>query len=74
MGWIDSAEAFIGSRKLRNLLVHEYMSDVQLFLAALLSAREATEVLFSTVTRIDAEASSLGLTGDKLPNRPNHAG
>ena len=66
MRWIDSAEAFIGARKLRNLLVHEYMADVQLFLQALLAAREATEVLFSTVARIDAQAASIGLNGNKL--------
>jgi hypothetical protein len=74
MGWIDSAEAFIGARKLRNLLVHEYMSDVQLFLQALLAAREATEILFSTVARIDAEATSLVLAVDNLPDNTNHDG
>jgi len=74
MGWIDSAEAFIGARKLRNLLVHEYMSDVQLFLQAMLAAHEATEILFSTVARIDAEATSLGLAVDKLPKNTTHGG
>lgn len=66
MQWVDSAEAFIGSRKLRNLLVHEYMSDAQLFLQALLAAREATEMLFSTMAAIEAEAASIGLMGQKL--------
>jgi len=61
MQWIESAEAFIGARKLRNLLVHEYMSDTRLFLQALWSAREAAEMLFSTVAAIEAEASVLGL-------------
>lgn len=74
MGWVDSAEEFIGSRKLRNLLVHEYMSDVPLFLQALLAAREATEVLFSTVAHIEAEATSLGLTVDQLPKSTSHGG
>ncbi len=64
MQWIESAEAFIGSRKLRNLLVHEYMSDTQLFLQALLSARDAAEMLFCTVAAIEAEASALGLHTD----------
>jgi hypothetical protein len=27
-GWIDSAEEFVGARKLRNLLVHEYMACI----------------------------------------------
>ncbi len=63
MQWVDSAETFIGARKLRNLLVHEYMSDVELFLQALLAAREASEMLFSAVAVIEAEAASIGLTG-----------
>ena len=61
MQWVESAEAFIGARKLRNLLVHEYMSDTQLFLEALWSAREASEMLFRTVAAIEAEAAALGL-------------
>ncbi len=63
MQWVNSAETFIGARKLRNLLVHEYMSDVELFLQALLAAREASEMLFSAVAAIAAEAASIGLTG-----------
>ena len=62
MQWVNSAETFIGARKLRNLLVHEYMSDVELFLQALLAAREASEKLFSAVTAIETEAESIGLT------------
>lgn len=65
MQWIDSAEAFIGARKLRNLLVHEYMSDAQLFLQALLAAHEAAEMLFSTVAAIEAEAAAIGLISVK---------
>lgn len=61
MQWVERAEVFIGARKLRNLLVHEYMSDTQLFLQALLSAREAAEMLFRTVAAIEAEAAALGL-------------
>ena len=59
--WVESAETFIGVRKLRNLLVHEYMSDTQLFLQALVSAREAAQMLFRTVAAIEAEAAALGL-------------
>lgn len=61
MQWIESAEVFIGARKLPNLLVHEYMSDVQLFLQALLSAREAAAMLFLTVAAIENETTTLGL-------------
>lgn len=63
MQWVESAEVFIGARKLRNLLVHEYMSDIRLFLQALLSARESAEMLFRTVATIEAEAAALGLHG-----------
>ena len=61
MQWLESAEAFIGARKLRNLLVHEYMSDTQLFLQALLSAREAANLLFRTVAAIENEAATRSL-------------
>ena len=61
MQWIQSAEAFFGARKLRNLLVHEYMSDVQLFMQALLTARDAAETLFQVVQAIEAEAMAIGL-------------
>ena len=61
MQWIDSAEMFIGARKLRNLLVHEYMSDVQLFLQALMAARDAAEILFRTVQAMQSHAADIGL-------------
>jgi len=62
MQWIENAEIFIGARKLRNLLVHEYMSDAELFLQALLTAREAAKMLFDAVTAIEAEAVAVGIT------------
>lgn len=62
MGWVDSTEEFIGARKLRNLLVHEYMTEVQLFLDALLSARAATHLLLNVLDRVKHEAYELGLT------------
>ena len=61
MQWVQSAETFIGARKLRNLLVHEYMSDEALFLQALLSANEAAEMLFKTVNAIEVYARVIGL-------------
>lgn len=63
MQWIESAEVFISARRLRNLLVHEYMTDVQLFLHALLTAREASEMLFTAFVNIEATAASLELPG-----------
>jgi uncharacterized protein YutE (UPF0331/DUF86 family) len=56
MEWLDSAEEFIGARKLRNLLVHEYMTEPQLFFEALLAAKPATEHLFQVIAKIKEEA------------------
>ena len=70
MQWIESAEGFVGSRKLRNLLVHEYMSDAQLFLQALFTARDAVEMLFKTVGAIEAQAAALGLMDATKPLTP----
>ncbi|CAK0772833.1 conserved hypothetical protein [Gammaproteobacteria bacterium] len=53
MGWVESAEEFISTRKLRNLLVHEYMITPDIFLEALLSAKAATELLFRVVANIN---------------------
>jgi len=62
MGWLESSEAFVGSRKLRNLLVHEYMSDAGLFLEALQTADNATQMLTGIVTNIARYAGKLGLS------------
>ena len=61
MQWIQSAEDFFSARRLRNLLVHEYMSDAALFLESLLTAKEATDMLLSLVHAVDIEAQSMGL-------------
>ena len=61
MQWLDSAEEFVGSRKLRNQLVHEYMTSPELFLEALLAADEASRLLMEIVSRIRKQASDLEL-------------
>jgi hypothetical protein len=61
MGWMENAEELIGARKPRNLLVHEYMIDPDLFLEALLIAKSATELLFRIVEKLEQEAERLGL-------------
>lgn len=60
-GWIDNAEEFVGARKLRNLLVHEYMTEAELFLESLQAADGATHMLIDAVTRIKQQAETLGL-------------
>ncbi len=61
MGWVEDAEEFLGTRKLRNLLVHEYLTEPALFHEALLTAKSATEMLFRIVTAIKSEATARGL-------------
>jgi len=63
IGWVDNAETFVGSRKLRNLLVHEYMTDAELFLESLRAAEGATHMLMEVVSRIAQHAGTLGLEG-----------
>lgn len=61
MEWIASTEEFIGARKLRNLLIHEYMSNPELFLEALIAADQATQQLQVIVTRMRQQAQNIGL-------------
>lgn len=61
-GWLDSAETFVSARKLRNLLVHEYMAEAELFLESLQAADEATHMLIDVVARIKQQADTLGIT------------
>lgn len=64
MGWIENAESFFGARKLRNLLIHEYLSDPALFLEALQAADHATQMLFATVEAITKYAQHIRLAQD----------
>ncbi len=61
MGWIVDAGAFIRARRLRNMLVHEYMFDSTLFLETLQAADRATHMLMGVVTTITAYAETIGL-------------
>ena len=61
MGWIDDAETFVSTRKLRNLLVHEYMANARLFLETLQSADKATLMLIAVVDRIIQYAKNINL-------------
>ncbi len=64
MGWIENAESFFGARKLRNLLIHEYLSDPALFLEALQAADHATQMLLATVDAIIKHAEHIRLSQD----------
>ena len=62
MQWLASADSFVGTQKLRNLLENEYVADPELFLQALLEADGAAQMLFNVVGAIEAEAASVGLS------------
>lgn len=66
MGWIENAEVFISARKLRNLLVHEYLIDAKLFLDALHATKDATFMLISIVNKISQHAKTIGLIDIKV--------
>lgn len=68
MGWVENAEEFIGARRLRNLLVHEYMTEPDLFHEALVTAKSATEMLFNVVAAAKAEATERGLLSAGKPH------
>lgn len=61
LGWVDNAETFVGARKLRNLLVHEYMTDPNLFLENLHEANTAAQMLMDVVARIAQHAETIGI-------------
>lgn len=61
IGWLEDAERFFGARKLRNLLVHEYLTDPALFLESLQTADRAARMLLSIVEAINLYAVSIGL-------------
>ena len=73
MHWLQNAEQFVGARKLRNLLVHEYMADADLVLQALLVARDASEMLFDAVTNIEAEAVAIRAMAPRACASLHHA-
>ena len=67
MGWLEDAEAFFGARKLRNLLVHESLTDPALFLEALQTADSAARMLLAVVGAMDQYAVSIGLVAADSP-------
>jgi hypothetical protein len=64
MGWITDAMSFVSARKLRNLLVHEYMTDPELFLQSLQTASSATIMLISIVNKLKQYAVVISLISD----------
>ncbi|HRK37066.1 MAG TPA: hypothetical protein PK347_01635 [Burkholderiaceae bacterium] len=66
MQWVDSAQRFVSARKLRNLMVHEYMTDQTLFLDAVLAANDACHMFYDSVERIQVWAITNGLLQESI--------
>lgn len=64
MGWITDSMSFVNARKLRNLLVHEYMTDPELFLQSLQTADNATIMLITIVNNLKHYADLIDLNSD----------
>lgn len=65
MNWIGNAQQFFVARKLRSLMVHEYMIDPNLFLDSILAADETCTLLYDTVMRVQAWADSIQLKSNR---------
>jgi len=60
LGWIDSADAWLEMRKLRNQMVHEYIEDIQILMSALKSGHAFVPVLIDTAQRLSDQTHKLG--------------
>ena len=69
LGLLDSVEAWIEARNLRNRLVHEYVQDPEEFVGAIIRAQELLPLLVTTYNRINRSArASLGSQGGDWPS------
>ena len=57
-GWIDSADAWMAARRLRNLMVHEYIEDRQILSDALYTGHAFVPVLAAASARLAAVTRS----------------
>lgn len=60
LGWIESTQAWVELRELRNRLVHEYMESADDLLDALQQALQGVHVLTETQFRMAAYAQKAG--------------
>lgn len=59
LGWLASADSWLETRQLRNLLVHEYIADVGLLLTSTRTALVRCALLQDTADRLMTIASGL---------------
>ena len=59
LGWIESVEAWLEIRKLRNQMVHEYIEDLALLTSALQTGHKHVSTLVVAGQKMMAQASLL---------------
>lgn len=59
LGWLSSANLWLETRQLRNLLVHEYIEAPELLITSVRTALGRCNLLLDTAERLIAEASKL---------------
>lgn len=64
LGWINSADAWVDARQLRNRMVHEYMENPARFVEAINAAHEFVPMLASAAQAMTLEVHSRIGTGE----------
>lgn len=59
LGWIESVQAWIELRELRNRLIHEYMESTEDLLEALIAALQGVQVLVDVRSRMAIRVQGL---------------
>lgn len=68
LGVIDSVEAWLAARNLRNQLVHEYVLDAAVFAQSILLAKGYSAVLLQTYNRLRRDSiDRMGVSENRLP-------
>ena len=57
LGWLDSTDAWLEMRKLRNQMVHEYIEDLLILSSALRFGHEFVPTLIDTTARLVQQAN-----------------
>ncbi len=59
LGWIESADVWLETRKLRNQMVHEYIEDMNILISALKAGHAFVPVLVNTAQRFAEQIAKL---------------
>jgi hypothetical protein len=64
LGWVSSGAEWLGSRQLRNFMIHEYVKDVALLASALTRGHLAVPLLDATAKTLAGLALSASIAAD----------